>query len=326
MSTQEIDVGIFGAGTMGSIHAQWLSGIEGIKVRGIMDIDLQRAEKLRAAVHGEYAVEDAAAIMEDKKITAVLICTHHDSHAPLALRAADAGKRIFMEKPLAMTEQDCWRIKESLEKNGTDLCMGFNRRFSTIGLAAKESAIAPKIVFGQIMEPIWGSHLWAQDPHKGGGNVLSQGCHLFDLVSWYAGGDPAELFAYGGELTHQGTGLTDTMVCTIKFKNGVLGNVIIGDAGNPKIVQKFFLEILCGTRSISIDGFQHLYRWGMDEEDIHLKEPDRGDRRQMEVFADCLINNKQFSCGIKEGMAGTVIVLKAFESLKTGQPVTLDFP
>lgn len=326
MSNKEINVGIFGAGKMGNIHAKWLSNIAGIKIRGIMDIDLQRAETLRKTVHADYATGNTADIMNDKEIKAVLICTHHDSHAPLAIQAADAGKRIFMEKPLAMTEHDCYTIKETLEKNNTDMFMGYIRRFSFIGMKAKELIHLPKIVFGQIMEPVWDYNLWAQDPKKGGGNVISQGCHLFDLVCWYAGCDPVELFAYGGELTHKGTGLIDNLVCNIKFNNGVLGNVIIGDSGNPKIVQKFFLEIMCGNMSASIDGFQHLYSWGIDgQQDIHLKEPDRGDKHQMEVFAGCLLNNKEFPCGIKEGILGTLLVLKAFESLKTGRPIKLDF-
>lgn len=325
MPNKEINVGIFGAGNMGTIHARWLSNIAGLRVRGIMDVDLQRAETLQKTVRADYATGTAADIMNDRAIGAVLICTHHDSHAPLAIQAAEAGKRIFMEKPLAMTAADCYKVKAALEKNRVDLFMGFIRRFSSIGIRAKELAAAPKIVFGQIMEPVWDYNLWAQDPKKGGGNVISQGCHLFDLICWFAGGAPLELSAYGGELTHQGTGLVDNLVCNIRFANGVLGNVIIGDAGNPRIVQKFFMEILCGDKALSIDGFQHLHLWGIDAPDIHLPEPDRGDRRQMEVFADCLLNGKQFPCGIKAGITGTLLVLKAFESLKTGRPVKLDF-
>lgn len=155
--------------------------------------------------------------------------------------------------------------------------MGFIRRFSPIGAKAKQVIARPKIVFGQITEPTWGCDAWAQDPHRGGGNVISQGCHLFDLVCWYADSDPVEIFAYGGELTHEGTGLIDNIVCNIRFANGVLGNVIIGDSGKVGNVQKFFLEILCGDRTASIDGFQDLYLWGINSDEMHLPKPGRGD-------------------------------------------------
>jgi predicted dehydrogenase len=310
---------------MGTIHATWLNKIPGIKVRGIMDLDIERARILKDKVSAEYATTDVEDIMKDEEIGAVLICTHHDSHAFLAIRSAQARKRIFMEKPLAMTENDCYEIKRALEKNKTDLFMGFVRRFSSCGIRAKELIKYPKVIFGQIMEPTWAYGQWAQDPHKGGGNVMSQGCHIFDMVCWYAESEPVEIFAYGGELTHQGTGLIDNLICNIRFANGVLGNVIIGDAGKIGKVQKFFLEILGGEKTACIDGFQDLYLWGIDAEEIHLAQPDRGDKYQMEVLADCLIRNKEFPCGIREGIAGTVIVLKAFESIKIGQPVKLDF-
>lgn len=325
MSTEAIKVGVFGAGIMGSIHAGWLSRIDGIKIGGIMDVDLGKAKALKEKVHADYVTDQADDIMNDKQISAVLICTHHDSHAPLALRSAEAKKRIFMEKPLAMTEKDCYQVKEALEKNGTDIFMGFIRRFSSIGMRAKELIQSPKVVFGQIMEAPWGYNHWAQNPRTGGGNVISQGCHLFDLVCWYAGSDPVEVSAKGGELTHQGTGIIDNMACNIQFANGVLGNIVAGDSGVPKIVQKFFLEILCGESAVSINGFQDLYCSGLNQEDIHLAEPDRGDQRQMETFADCLKNKKAFPCGIREGIIGTVMVLKAFESIQMGKTVKLDF-
>ena len=325
MSAEKVNVGIIGAGNMGSIHAKLLSGIEGIKIRGIVDVDIERAKELKEKVSADYATTSTDEIMNDNDISAVLICTHHDSHALLAIQAAEAKKRIFMEKPLAMTEKDCYKIKKALEENNTDIFMGFIRRFSSIAKKARELITSPKIVFGQIMEAPWGYDLWAQDPHKGGGNVISQGCHLFDLVCWYAGSDPVEIFAQGGELTHEGTGIIDNIVCNIKFANGVLGNIIAGDSGEPKIVQKFFLEVMCGNSSVSINGFQDLYCWEMNEEDIHLPEPDRGDKHQMEVFADCLKNNTEFPCNIREGLIGTVIVLKAFESIRTGKPIKLNF-
>lgn len=320
MGDESVCVAVLGAGIMGTSHATLLSAIPGIKVRAILDTDIDRAETLRDSVAADHATRDARDVMDDGQIRAVLIATHHDSHAPLAIQAAEAGKRIFMEKPLAMSEEDCYRIGAALEKSGTDLFMGFIRRFSPLGIRAKELMTSPKVIFGQIMEPPWECGHWAQDPKKGGGNVISQGCHLFDLVCWYADDDPVEVFAYGGELTHTGTGLIDSLVCSIKFANGVLGNVIIGDAGKTGAVQKFFLEILCGDKAAAIDGFQHLHLWGVEAEEMHLSEPDRGDGHQMQVFADCLLNDRAFPCGIEDGIRGTVLVLKAFESIQTGRP------
>jgi len=91
-----VKVAVVGAGHMGTIHAGWLSKIPGIKVEGIMDRDTEKAQILKEKVGADYATGEVQDIMRDEEIEAVLICTHHDSHASLAIQAAEAHKRIFM--------------------------------------------------------------------------------------------------------------------------------------------------------------------------------------------------------------------------------------
>ena len=96
-------IAVIGCGSMGEIHADCLSRIEGVRLHAFCDVDEQRAAALCAKFPGSYATADHERVLRDGEVDAVYVCTHHDTHSLLAIRAAEEHKHVMMEKPLALT-------------------------------------------------------------------------------------------------------------------------------------------------------------------------------------------------------------------------------
>lgn len=100
-----LEVAVIGCGGMGTRHAQHLARLPGVRLSAFVDRDLQRARRLQALAGTGRATTDPAEVFDDPRVQAVVIATHHDSHPALAIAAAQAGKHILIEKPLALTNE-----------------------------------------------------------------------------------------------------------------------------------------------------------------------------------------------------------------------------
>ncbi len=308
-------------------HLNNLKKIEGVSVRGLVDINIEAARRRFTQFGGEYYTDDVQKVMKDTDVDAVLICTHHDSHASLIIQAAQASKHVFVEKPMAMTIEECEEIERVVKKAGIKLQVGFRLRFAPIVREVKKRIEHPLVIVGQVMESPWEDHLWAQHPVKGGGNVLSQGCHNFDLVCWLSGSQPESIFAHGGTLTHKDTDIIDNIVATIRFKNGSIGCVIQGDAGPSGYTSKFFFEVFGGDKTATLyDRCTKANLRGLDKERLiidELSEADQvdpeGNLEELRAFIKMIREDLSSPCGVEDGKLATVLIHKAFESIATGK-------
>jgi len=118
----ELRLGLIGCGSIGRLHAECVTKIDGARWVACADTNETAATRAGHDFHTEYATDDPQKLIDDDTIDAIYICTRHDSHAPLAIAAANAGKHIFIEKPLALTMEACSRIREAVE--AADLYLG----------------------------------------------------------------------------------------------------------------------------------------------------------------------------------------------------------
>ena len=173
----DVKLGLIGCGHLGKVHADCIATIAGAEFVAYADVVEKAAKGLLDQFGGEYATADSDKILGDDSVDAVYICTRHDSHAPLAIAAAKAGKHILIEKPLALTMEDCEAVAEAVEQAGVYLMPAFKMRYYPLVQMAKEFIPEPQVMVGQMMDNRWGDSNWAQDPVQGGANVHSQGCH-----------------------------------------------------------------------------------------------------------------------------------------------------
>ena len=112
-------------------------------------------------VPGVPSIDDPAV---RERADAVVIATHHDLHPRLAVAAADAGKHVFVEKPLALTLEGCRKIGAAVARNGVQLMVGFQARHSPFVTVAREAIPRPRVLVGEMIDPLWPIGRWAQDP------------------------------------------------------------------------------------------------------------------------------------------------------------------
>ena len=139
----------------------------------------------------QEASTDSRAVFEDSAVTAVVIATRHDSHAALVRQALEAGKHVFVEKPLALHREELAGIEEAAARHPGQLVMvGFNRRFAPHVVKIREllgGVREPKAMIMTVNAGAIPAEHWTQDPNAGGGRIIGEGCHFIDLLRFLAG-------------------------------------------------------------------------------------------------------------------------------------------
>jgi predicted dehydrogenase/threonine dehydrogenase-like Zn-dependent dehydrogenase len=201
----------------------------------------------------ERAGTDSDELLEDQRSNAVLIATRHDSHARYVVRALNAGKHVFVEKPLAISRDEIPEIAQALSRSGKGLQVGFNRRFAPM-------VVALKAALGQNQEPLTMNYRvhagrptgesWFLDRDQGG-RFIGEGGHFIDVMTYLCGSIPERVFARRLEAPEG----SDEIIAVITFRNGSVGTLSYVGGGSA-LTPKEYLEILGGGMTGVINNFQ----------------------------------------------------------------------
>ncbi len=184
-----INLGIIGAGAIGTMHTNTLKGM-GIDVVGLADIDPKPLKKLADANNIKFTTTDPQKLIDSNDIDAVVVCVPNNMHKPLTIAALEAGKDVLVEKPMAMSATECTEMIEAAKKNNRILQVGFVSRYATASTAAKKFIEAGRV--GKIYHTkanyyrrrgIPGLGGWFTDKSQsGGGPLIDLGVHVIDQV------------------------------------------------------------------------------------------------------------------------------------------------
>jgi predicted dehydrogenase len=316
------NIAIIGCGLIGETHARVLRSL-GARVAALCDQNQERASAL-AKEFGCITTTQPSDVIQLPEIDAVYICTYHDTHAALAIKAAEAKKAIFLEKPMAITARDCEAIVEAVKENDI-LCMtGFKLHYSSLARRAKEIIGRPLALTAHVLDRRWPNDIWANDPVMGGGNVLSQGCHAVDLLNYLAGSKPIRIYAEGGNLHHKGIDVVDTMSATITYESGAVGSLLVGDVGEAPYNGKFSFQAMDGQRSIHLHHrlTQLTYFDGTNTETLTGEED--GFLNENQEFLSAFAQQRQPETNETDGARATKILLAGIESIRTHKPQSLE--
>lgn len=225
---KKLNVGIIGAGRIGQVHAKSITyHIPQAKIVAISDIYYEGAEKVAESLGIPNAYEDYHEILNNPEIDAVLICSSTDTHADIAVEAAEAGKHIFCEKPVDLTVAKIKKVIAAVEKAGVKLQIGFNRRYDHNFVEIKRLANDGKLGKLQTI------NITSRDPEPpsidyvkvSGGIFLDMTVHDFDMAR-FIGGEVEEVYANAAVTVDEAIGEAgdvDTALIALKFKNGAIG-------------------------------------------------------------------------------------------------------
>jgi len=230
------------------------------------------------------ASTDAAAALADQSVGSVVIATRHDSHARFVIAALEAGKDVFVEKPLCLTLAELAEIEAAMaRRQELRVMVGFNRRFAplVVRMAALLVQVrAPKAMVMTVNAGALPEGHWTRDREVGGGRIVGEACHFIDLLRHLAG---APIVAHSA-LAH-GDGSGDTASLMLRFGDGSTG-VIHYLANGHRGIAKERLEVFCGGRVLRLDHFKVLRGWGFGSfRRMALWRQDKGQRACVAAFA-----------------------------------------
>ena len=246
----------------------------------------QNCVSVAKRVGAHYCTTDYKDILADEKIDAVIIATRHNMHAGIVMETINANKAIFVEKPLALNEDELERVYNAYRRNPVPITVDFNRRFSPLTLKAKEELEA-KPIYGiyrvnTLYIPL--SH-WTQDPEVGGGRILGEVCHFVDFFNFIIGGKVVDLVIEAIPVDNGKVLAKDNVVIVMKWDDGSITSVHYFAIGSPEL-SKEYIELHSGGSSIVIDDFDRLYMYKHStKETIKLDKQDKGHRNHLIEFA-----------------------------------------
>ncbi|QHW32745.1 Gfo/Idh/MocA family oxidoreductase [Paenibacillus rhizovicinus] len=227
----QVRIGIIGAGRISHVMSTAHAQVPESKLHGVFDVVRASAEKLASKFNIPNVYDSYQDMLASDEIDAVLVCTPTFLHEQIVIDAANAGKHVFCQKPMALTLEQCERMNAAALENNIILQVGFMIRYTPPFVEVKERLDAGEIgdiiairsaVFG--WEP---SAEWFYDPDQGGGILIDTIIHTFDLYRWYAG-EVTSIYADGGAYVFEGArkfGTADNIMCALKFENGAMGSI-----------------------------------------------------------------------------------------------------
>ena len=264
---------------------------------------------------------DTNALLEDPSIDAVFIVTRHSAHADLTCRALEAGKAVFVEKPLALTPEELDRILVTVDATGNDKVMvGFNRRFSPLLVAMRERfkrSSEPTIARYLVNAGRLASDSWYGDAQLEGSRFVGEGGHFVDTMSWWIGSDPVEVMAMAG------VGPDEAQV-SLRYGDGSLATITYLTNAHRRFPKETF-EASSGGRTARLDNFRRATIWSGSRTRVRrqLGSPDKGQRAEIKAFLDSVRTGGPMPIALDSLTATTRATFAATAGVATRAPQVL---
>lgn len=320
-----VNVGVIGAGGFArSVLLPALSKTNANLVR-VADINgVFAAQAVRKFGIGE-AVSDYRTILDDTGIQAVFILVGHHLHARFVCEALEAGKHVFVEKPLALNKEEVVQVEGAAKKAPERLVMvGFNRRFSPHAVRIKEALAgraAPLCMTMTVNAGFIPPEHWVQDPERGGGRIIGEGCHFIDLLAFLADRPVTAVSAMmvGGN----GPIREDKMSIVLGFADGSVGTVNYF-ANGAKSYPKETLEVFGDGRVIRMENFRLTRGYGFKGfRTFRTWRQDKGHRAEVAAFLDRVASGGKAPIEFDQIVNVTRASFAAMEAARTGKVIAV---
>ncbi|MCY4089511.1 MAG: Gfo/Idh/MocA family oxidoreductase [Caldilineaceae bacterium] len=274
----ELGFAILGAGMVAEYHLQAIDACaeEGARLVGVGHYNAARFEEISQRFGVEARPYDE--ILADPAVDAVCICTPSGQHAQQAIAAAENGKHVLVEKPMALSLADADAMIAACRQNGVQLGVCLQRRAEPLFRRVHDAIHGGdlgEITLGVVTMPYFRDEpyyaqaewrgTWALD---GGGVLMNQGIHIVDLLLWFLG-DPVEVHAFA-DTRHRSVEIEDTAGAVLRFENGALATITATVAAEPGFPHR--LEVYGTNGGIQIEG-EEVLRWELADASTGTVEP-----------------------------------------------------
>ncbi len=300
-----------------------LPSASGMVRRGVLTNSGTTSRRVAEKFGFEFSASDVAQILDDPTINTVFIATRHDSHGDYVQQALQAGKHVFVEKPVCLSMEQLLDIRETHAglSEPRQLMVGFNRRFAPHAQQLKQRLGAgPLAATYRVNAGAIPGDSWIQDPDIGGGRIVGEGCHFIDLLTFLTGSQPATVYARAIPDPHH---FNDSVSIQIEFHNGSIGTVHYFANGH-KSMPKESVEVFQGGQAFQLDDYRSLHEYRVAKPTRHKStSQDKGQARMVASFLESVAQGGESTIPAEEIFAVHAACFAALESLKTGLPVKI---
>jgi myo-inositol 2-dehydrogenase / D-chiro-inositol 1-dehydrogenase len=335
LSEKKLKLGIIGAGRIGKVHAETLAfRVPEANAVAIADTNVTMAQEVAKRYAIAKVSADVDALLSDSKMDAVLICSPTDTHANLVIRAAQAGKHIFCEKPIDHSLAKIDLALAAVEKAGVKFQVGFNRRFDANFVRVRKSVTSGEIGTPHLM------HIISRDPAPppisyikvSGGIFLDMSIHDFDMARFLTGHEVESVYTVAAVRVDPEIGKAgdlDTALTVLQFKGGMIATIdnsrkavygydqrveILGSAGAIATENLFPNQAVISTateirRDLPLNFFMERYTESFINE--------------MRSFVGAVLRDEPTQVNGNDGRVAVLIALAARRSYDEARPVPL---
>jgi predicted dehydrogenase len=281
-------------------------------LKAVVSRDAVRGGNFARSKSVELLASDLETILERDDIDLVVLATRHNEHARQVIRALEAGKHVFVEKPLALTWDELDAVRKAHEANGgkNALMVGFNRRFSpAVQALAKvlRNRPAPLVMSYRMNAGYLPASHWTQGP-EGGGRNIGEACHIYDTLRFLAGAPAVAVQA--AAIDPHGTAYfrNDNFVATMTYGDGSIGSLTYSAAGPKEGMPKERLEVLCDGEGYLLDDYKTLTR-SSDGAVLWQGTQDKGHYEELSRLGDAIASGVETPIPFEELSETTAISL-----------------
>lgn len=323
----KVAVGVVGAGNFtNATLLPAMKDINGLDFVGIMSGSGMTARTSGDRFEFQFATSDFDELAADSRINWLVISTRHNLHAEQTIAAMQAGKHVFVEKPLSLTQDELVAVIRTQETTQQRLMVGFNRRFAPMVETMRtflEGHTRPLIATYRVNAGAIPRDHWTQDPEIGGGRIIGEACHFIDLLQFLIGAKPVSVNTYG-IMGSQGL-VNDEVIIMLTFADGSIGNVIYA-AGGDKAFGKERIEVIGDGRVAVMDDYRELelIKNGRRKRQKERMRPSKGHRQEWEKLVNAVKSGQPTPISIEEIVLSHLTTFAAAESLQRGQSLNID--
>lgn len=313
-------LGVIGAGNFAkSVLLPRLAKMRDVRLEAVATATGRNAKAVGEQYGFRTCTTDYREVINRSEIDAVLIATRHDSHAAMTVEALEAGKTVYVEKPLALDREGLDLAAKAVADTGGRVMVGFNRRFSSLSRAMGEAfaGVGPLAIVYRVNAGEAPRESWIQG-REGGGRILGEVCHFLDYLQFLTRADPVEVYAA------QTGDSPDTVAITVRMSDGSVGNInyfATGDRG----VAKERIEVYGGGRTGVIDDFRALEIYSNGRRRLTKRiAQDKGFDEMLKAFASAARNRTEMPIAWRSIVMTTAATLAIVDSIARGGPEAVD--
>jgi len=326
-SLKKVNLGIIGAGSFAqNFLLPTLKKIPSIRFKGVATATGINAKHVAKKFGFEYCTTVVDDIVNDPEIAAVIIATRHNLHADLVIKALERSKAVFVEKPLALCEEELREVTKAWQKSEGRLMVGFNRRFAPLIKKTKEFLEKRKgslAIIYRINAGFIPKNHWIQDPEEGGGRIIGEVCHFVDLLGYLMDSKPVKIYAQSILDDRRDIVNNDTVNISLRFDDGSIGCVSYLACGDSSFAKER-IEVFGEDSVAVIDDFKKatFTRGGRRKTTKRIIQ-DKGYRGELEAFVQTVKAEGEMPIKFEEIVTTTLVTFKILESLEKGVPIEI---